>query len=186
MSADLVIKRNDLLPSLVIVCRDSVGPVDLAGATALFRMVNVLNASVKVNASASVITDPAFTANATTNVLTSNSHGLNNGDDVTLKSSGTLPSGLDTQTRYYVINATTNALQLSTVQNGSAVDIGDTGSGAHTLLAGKVRYDWDTGASGETNTAGTYFGEVQTTINGKTLTYPNHRNLLIEVTSDLV
>lgn len=181
--ADLVIKRNDLLPALVMVCRDSIGPVDLSGATAVFRMVSVLNGLVKVNESATVISDPTFTVNATTNILNSIGHGLNNGDDVTLKSSGTLPAGLSSQQKYYVINATANTLQLSEVANGSAIDITDTGAGAHTLLTGKVTYEWLTG---DTDTGGTFFGEIQTTVGGKQLTYPNHRDLLIEVVSDLV
>lgn len=183
MSADLVIKRNDLLPVLVMVCRDSVGPVDLAGATAVFRMVNVLNGSVKVDEDATVISDPTFTVNATTNLLNSTGHGLNNADDVTLKSSGSLPTGLSAQQKYYVINATANTLQLSEMPGGSAVDITDTGSGTHTLLTGKVTYEW---AADDTDTPGTFFGEIQTVVNLKPLTYPNHRNLLIEVTSDLV
>jgi hypothetical protein len=183
MAADLTIKRNDSLPIITVVCRDSIGPVDLSGYTALFRMVNVLNGVAKVNAAAAIVSDPVFTADATTNALTSTSHDLNDGDDVTLKSSGVLPGGLTTQRKYYVVNSSTNLLQLALTLGGSAIDITSAGSGTHTLLAGKVNYEW---AGTDKDTAGTYFGEVQTTDgSGKQLTYPNDGHLTIEVISDL-
>jgi hypothetical protein len=190
MAADLVIKRNDLLPIVVVVCRDSVGPVDLTDHTALFRMVNVLNGAVKIpngevdHGVATVSPTLTFVADATTNILTSNAHGLNDGDDVTLKSSGTLPGGLDDDIRYFVVNRTANTLQLALVAGGAPIDITSVGSGTHSLLTGKVSYEW-TGT--DTDTAGTYFGEVQTT-NGddKPLSYPNDGHLLIEIVGDLV
>lgn len=183
MAADIIIKRNDSLPLITVVCRDSVGPVDLSGYAAIFRMINVLNGSTKVDAAATIVTDPVFTADATANTLTATAHGLNDGDDVTLKSSGTLPGGLSAQRKYVVVNASANTLQLALVANGAAIDITTAGSGTHTLLTGKVNYEW-TGS--DKDTAGTYFGEVQTTDgNGKQLTYPNDGQLLIEVISDL-
>jgi hypothetical protein len=179
--ADRTIKRNDLTPELVIVARDAVGPADLEGATALFRMVNVLNGATKVNAAASVAANINFTASGAT--LTANGHGLNDGESVTLKTTGTLPAGLSASTEYFVVNATTNTLQLSLTQGGSAITTTSAGSGTHSLISGRVSYDWQ---GTDTDTAGTFFGEVQTTLNGETLTYPNTRQLLIEVVSDLV
>jgi len=181
MIVDTALKQNDLLPALTIVCRDAIGPVDLNGVTPLFRMVNVRTGAVKVNDDATVVSDPVFTASGAT--LAATSHGLNDGDDVTLKSSGALPGGLSAQKKYFVINATANTLRLSLVENGTAITTTSAGSGTHTLLAGRVAYEW---ATGDTDEPGTYFGEVQTTQGGKPLTYPNDRQLLIEVVSDLV
>lgn len=80
----------------------------------------------------------AFTATAATDLITSNSHGLSAGDVVILTTSDTLPAGLSTATRYYVISPTTNTFQLSTTYNGTAVNITDTGTGTHTYtLQGK-------------------------------------------------
>jgi hypothetical protein len=146
-------------------------------------MINVLNGVAKITASATIVADSIFTADATTNTLTATEHGLNDGDDVTLKSSGTLPGGLSTQIRYYVMNATANTLQLSPVLGAAAVDITSAGSGTHTLLSGRVTYEWQ---GTDTDTAGSYYGEVQTTKAGRPLTYPNDGQLLIEVISDLV
>jgi len=84
----------------------------------------------------------AFTANATTDIITSNSHGLNNGDLVQLTNSGgALPAGLTTATNYYVLSSTTNTFQLSTTIDGSAVNITDAGTGTHSFnLKGKTVY----------------------------------------------
>ncbi len=86
-----------------------------------------------------------FTA-ATTDIITSNAHGLKNGDKVVLTTTNTLPSGLSTGVVYYVIEKTTNTFKLSTIpvpnymtgqssENWSdyAVDITSTGTGTHTF-----------------------------------------------------
>lgn len=83
-----------------------------------------------------------FTA-AVTDIITSNAHGLKNGDKVVLTTTTTLPAGLATGTVYYVIEATTNTFKLSTIsisnyttgvgQIPNAVDITDTGTGTHTF-----------------------------------------------------
>lgn len=54
----------------------------------------------------------AFTA-ATTDICTSASHELKNGDMVVLSTDGTLPVGLATSTVYWIIEATTNTFKLS-------------------------------------------------------------------------
>jgi len=81
----------------------------------------------------------AFTA-AVTDIITSNSHGLVDGDLVQLTTTTTLPAGLSTATNYYVIEATTNTFKLSAILGGvTAVNITDTGSGTHSFnLKGKT------------------------------------------------
>lgn len=84
-----------------------------------------------------------FTA-AVTDICTSAAHGLKNGDMVVLTSATTLPAGLSTGTVYWVIEATTNTFKLSASSCHNyttgeedppvpAVDITDTGTGAHTF-----------------------------------------------------
>lgn len=75
-----------------------------------------------------------FTA-AVTDVITSNAHGLVNGNPVVLTTTTTLPAGLSLATVYYVKEKTTNTFKLSTTSGveGPAVDITDTGTGTHTF-----------------------------------------------------
>jgi len=72
-----------------------------------------------------------FTA-ATTDIITSSSHGLSNGDVITVASGTTLPAGLSASTYYFIIDADTNTFKVSLLIGGSAVDITDTGTGTHT------------------------------------------------------
>lgn len=74
-----------------------------------------------------------FTANAGTDVITANTHGLSDGNILLMTSTGTLPAGLSANTIYYVRDATTNTFKVSTSVGGSAVDITDTGSGTHSF-----------------------------------------------------
>ncbi len=88
--------------------------------------------------------EAAFTA-ATTDIITSNSHGLQNGDLIQVTTTGTLPGGLTASTNYYVIDATANTFKVSATPNGPAVNITSAGTGTHTYhLKGKVIYvaDW--------------------------------------------
>lgn len=76
----------------------------------------------------------AFTASATTDALTSNGHGLANGDQVVVSNSGGgLPGGLATSTIYYVISTATNTFQLATAPSGSAINLTSAGTGTHTF-----------------------------------------------------
>jgi hypothetical protein len=85
-----------------------------------------------------------FTA-ATTGIITSAGHGLVDGDLIHVSTDNTLPDGLSASTDYYVIEAATDTFKVSATSGGSAVTIGDTGTGTHTYhLKGKVIYvgDW--------------------------------------------
>ena len=75
-----------------------------------------------------------FTA-AVTNIITSNAHGLVNGNKIVLTTTDTLPAGLSTGTVYYVVQVTTNTFKVSTEpgDSGPEVDITDTGTGTHTF-----------------------------------------------------
>ena len=72
---------------------------------------------------------------ATPGVFTNASHGLTEGDSVELSTTGALPTGLATSTKYFVIatGLTTNNFQLSATVGGSAIATSGTQSGVHTL-----------------------------------------------------
>lgn len=79
----------------------------------------------------------AFTADSGTDTITSNGHGLSNGDRVAVyNSGGALPSGLSEYTEYFVINSETNTFQLSATYNGSVVDLTTNGTGTNTFTDG--------------------------------------------------
>ena len=94
--------------------------------------------------SPTAVVQAAFTA-ATTDIITSNAHGLSEGDCIWVSSATTLPAGLSASTNYYVRDVTTNTFKVSATPGGTAVDITDTGTGVHTYnLKGKALYtgDW--------------------------------------------
>ena len=73
----------------------------------------------------------SFTADASTNFLTSNAHGLV--DTQIIRVSGSdLPSGLSASTNYYVLDKTTNTFKLATSSGGTEINIVDNGTGTNT------------------------------------------------------
>lgn len=70
-----------------------------------------------------------WTADDGADTLTKSSHGLYDGTQVEISSTGSVPSGLSTSTTYYVISATTDTIQLAATYGGAAIDLTDAGSG---------------------------------------------------------
>lgn len=120
-----------------------------------------------------------FTANSGTDVFTATNHGLGNGDVLILKSTGSLPPELTTNTRYYVVNKATNTFQLATTSGGSAININSAGSGTHSFAVligvGKALVGAAGGVAGYSSVmpAGNVVGDSDTqTLYGKTLVEP--------------
>lgn len=74
-----------------------------------------------------------FTANPTTDIITVSSAIFSNDDVVYVSSSFLLPSPLEGNTPYYVINVSDSTLQLSETEGGSAINITSSGIGTHTI-----------------------------------------------------
>ena len=70
---------------------------------------------------------------ATPGVVTLASHGLAANTRVVLNTTGALPSGLLTNTTYFVVSPTTNTFELSLTSGGSAITTAGTQSGVHTV-----------------------------------------------------
>ena len=70
---------------------------------------------------------------ASPGVFTSVAHGLAAGDEISFRTTGSLPTGLAVGTAYYVIAAglTTDAFQVSTTSGGAAVNTSGSQSGTH-------------------------------------------------------
>lgn len=80
-----------------------------------------------------ITTATTVTFTTATDLVNLNAHGLSAGDKVVFATSGALPTGLTAGVTYYVINPTTNAFQVSTVLNGTAIDLGGSPSGTNTV-----------------------------------------------------
>lgn len=72
-----------------------------------------------------------FTADADTDVLTSEGHGLSNGMEVFVNTFGTLPAPLVAGTRYFVRDVTTDTFKVAATSGGAALDITSAGTGTH-------------------------------------------------------
>ena len=67
-------------------------------------------------------------------VFTKTAHGLVNGNTLTLKTTGALPTGLLATKTYYVVGAATNTFNLALTSGGAAITTTGTQSGVHTLI----------------------------------------------------
>lgn len=83
-------------------------------------------------------TSNAFTADAATDEIIDNAHGLLAGEIVRFKGLS-LPGGLVQSTRYYVIDVTTNRFRVSLTVGGVAVNLTSAGSGAMVYVATSQR-----------------------------------------------
>lgn len=61
-------------------------------------------------------------------------HGLYNGQLVTLTTTSALPSGLTTDTLYYIVSRAAGAVSFALTPGGSAVTISDAGTGTHKIV----------------------------------------------------
>ena len=75
-----------------------------------------------------------------TNLIQATAHGLSNGDEITLESTGALPGGLLQEITYFVINSNTNDFQVSLTSGGSAASITDSGTGVHRIIQDRARW----------------------------------------------
>lgn len=79
----------------------------------------------------------SFNATSVTNSFVSiPGHGLSNGTQVSLITSGDLPSGLFKSRPYFVVNASVNTFQFSETLGGTAIALLDGGTGTHRIYAG--------------------------------------------------
>lgn len=144
---------------------------DLSGGTVTFDMYAADGTHTVDSGSCTVQPTATFTADTTNNYYVANAHGMENGWEVILTTTGTLPAPLATSTRYFVINATQNYFQLAKSKNGADITPTDTGSGTHSFaVLGQVSYAW---ASADVDTAGTYKGWFTVTEGGVSDTFPN-------------
>lgn len=163
---------DTLKPIAVRLCNPNGNPEDLTGETVKFKMVAEDRTVIQAATTDRVTNHPtkAFTADASTDRLTADDHGIKDGWQVKLSSSGTLPAPLSSSVWYHATQTTDNTLQLSLLPNGTVIDITDAGSGTHTLVVrGHVQYD---PTSANMATVGTYYAWFQIVDGTETDTFP--------------
>jgi hypothetical protein len=169
--------KSDRLPTLSVRLYDPGQNNDLSASTVTLSMFPRGSSTPTINAgSCSVQPAITFTAGAVANELTANAHGMENGWEVTVASAGTLPSGLSSAARYFVVEATQNTFKLSLKPSGPP------GSGAHSVkVLGQVQYAW--GAT-DTTATGTYRAWFAVTTSTKVATWPNNNTgITVEIVS---
>lgn len=83
----------------------------------------------------------SVTVNPSTDLVLKTAHSLILGEPVTFRNeSGRLPDGLQSSTQYLVFNVNANDLQVRATAPGSAIDIVDSGFGAHFIVHSPARY----------------------------------------------
>jgi hypothetical protein len=112
-----------------------------ASLTALHRGLFLYNSHGSLAALNLVawIGGPRFTALASNDTFTSNSHGFSDGDIVRVSAelnTDTLPTGVDNSTTYYVRDSATNTFKLAATLGGSAINLTVDGSGCVRMYAG--------------------------------------------------
>jgi hypothetical protein len=83
----------------------------------------------------------AVDVNVTSNVFSATGHSYQNGDVVTLSTTGTLPAPLVSTRDYWIVDRAANSFKLSETPNGAAIDITTTGSNSTLRTQLFVRLD---------------------------------------------
>lgn len=154
MPTTTITKGDTLLPLNSVIYASAGNPMDLSDYTVKVLMVNKDSGAVVVNELETGVTvhpTQNFTANATTDLLSCNAHGMVADLPIVLSTSGTLPGGLTAGVWYYPVQITPTKFAVSETPNGAPIDITSTGSGTHSFcVVGSVQYDWQSGDVDET------------------------------------
>jgi hypothetical protein len=94
------------------------------------------NSAARGTNAVATMTIATTAVNTTTNVITSNAHGLVNGAELNYSNQGgTSITGLTSGTDYFVVNKTTNTFQLALTSGGDPIDISGTGNNSQTFAS---------------------------------------------------
>lgn len=148
---------------------------DLASATCTLNMYNSAG-TLKITAG-SMTAQPGitFTADSTSGInrLKADAHGLQDGWEVVLSTSGTIPPPFVVATRYFIRDRTPNSFRLSLEPNGAPIVLTGNGTATNTLKCyGHCTY---APAAIDVDTAGTYKAWITRTIGGKAVTFPDDK-----------
>ena len=131
-------------PTVTVASGAGAGTAVVSATTGKVTSITVTNQGASYDPAPALMIDPpnaktfdgASAVNPATDEITVTGHKMESGDEVTLASSNTIPTGLAAGT-YYVIVVNANTIKLATgaelAREGTAVDITADGSGNSTL-----------------------------------------------------
>jgi hypothetical protein len=94
------------------------------------------NSAARGTNAVATMTIATTAVNTTTNVITSNAHGLVNGAELNYSNQGgTSITGLTSGNDYFVVNKTTNTFQLALTSGGDPIDLTGTGNNSQTFAS---------------------------------------------------
>jgi hypothetical protein len=94
------------------------------------------NSAARGATAVATMTIATTAVNTTTNVITSNAHGLVNGAELNYSNQGgTSITGLTSGNDYFVVNKTTNTFQLALTSGGDPIDLTGTGNNSQTFAS---------------------------------------------------
>lgn len=158
-------------------------PIDLASLTVTFFMLDNAGASVVAESTTGVTKQPTqtFTVDTTENRLICNAHRVQVGQQIVVSNSGgSLPSGLSSATRYFVVARTPNFFKVSFIPNGAPVDITAAGSGTHSFyVVGTVQKEF---LAADVDTEGDYWAWFNVEESNEKDTFPvDGRKLMVKI-----
>ena len=77
-------------------------------------------------------------SNGTPAVITLNGHGFTEGDTVVFSTAGSLPTGVVSNTTYYIKYVDLNTFQIALSKGGASINTSSAGSGTHTAYRGPI------------------------------------------------
>lgn len=163
---------GDRLATQAAVLLRNGSPRDLTGMTVSFVGLTAAGAAWITETSSNVTAQASvtFTVDTDRDELIANAHGLVAGDEVTVSSTTTLPTGLVAATRYFVRDISPNRFKVALTPGDVPVNLSASGSGTHSYKQlGYVEYAYQTG---ETGTAGDYKAWFVVTSGGLDDTHP--------------
>jgi hypothetical protein len=170
-------KLGDTLLPLNVLVELNGQQVDLSAYTVTFRIEEDGGTAIQTGAATTSHPTQTFTA-ASTGLATCNNHGVEEGQQLIVATSGTLPSGLAASTRYFAVQVNPNTFGLATTPGGTSV-IAGAGTGTHTFyVVGSLQYDF---AAGDVDAAGIFRAWVILTASAETHTFPADGHIPIEI-----
>lgn len=158
-------------------------PVDLTGKTVTLDMDDSAGTAVISAGACTAHPTQAFTVDTVDDRILCVGHGYRNGWQIQVSTSGGLPGGLTSGTRYYVEDATPNDFRIVERpgappsdfslqrQSGEVVDITSAGTGTQSMWAiGMLSYTF---AANDVDATGSFYLWVKVTSGGVFQSFPN-------------